>query len=1287
MVGASVGRLGPFDPEVESVVAYLERVELFFKANKFEDNSKVAVFLTLIRPSNYALLRNLLAPVKPADKSLDALMQALRCYHEPKKLLVAERFKFHRRQQTATESVTEYVAELRKLATHCKFGEHLQEALRDRLVCGLRSEPHRRQLLAEQDLTLNKALAVAQSLETAEENARTLRGEISSGRQSDSFVSRQEVSGAVGTTLTREVHKVTPANKVRPDHGSCYRCGRAGHKAAKCKFRDTQCYACGKTGNIKAACRSAQKTSSKVKSAPRPVRVVQEEEVVDYPLFHLGTASNSPPITDSVAVEKCPVTMEVDTGAALSLVSEATFNKLWPDKRPSPSNVRLCSYSGEAISVIGSMDVTVEYKGQVVQLPLIVVKGEGPSLCGRNWLQHLRLDWREIHRVQGNALRSVVEKHKALFQPGLGTLKGHKVKIAVDPEATPRFHKARPIPYAFKQKVEEELERLVEEGALEAVEFADWAAPIVPVLKSDQTSIRICGDFKQTVNPVSKLDRYPIPKIEDLFSTLAGGKIFSKIDLSQAYQQLPLDEESKQYVVINTHKGLFRYTRLPFGISSAPGIFQRVIESVLQGIPRVVAYLDDILVSGATQDKHLSTLEAVFDRLEEAGLRVQEDKCQFMVPSITYLGYQIDAEGLHPLEDKVQAVVSAPSPKNVQELKAYLGLLTYYIKFLPDLSTKLAPLYLLLRKNASWQWRKKQAVAFEASKELLTSSSFLVHFNPELKLILACDASAYGVGAVLAHQMPNGSKRPIGYASRTLTYAEKNYSQLEKEALACIFDVKRFHAYLFGHHFELVTDHQPLLALMSEYRSTSPQASARVRWWALFLSMYKYTLQFRKTEAHCNADALSHLQLPTAPKEVPVPPELVLLMQHLQQLPVTADHIRLWTRRDPVLAKVFQFVQHGWPNRVDPELAPFASRKTELSVHEGCLLWGARVVVPPQGKEMMLKELHQGHPGMSRMKSLARMYVWWPGLDKDIESSVQSCTECQATQSVPPSAPLHPWSWPTRRWSRLHVDYAGPFQGHMFLMVIDAHSKWIEAWPVHAATSSATIEKLRTSFAQFGLPETIVSDNGTCFVSEEFESFLQANGIKHVTSAPYHPSSNGLAERAVQILKNGLKKEREGSPQSRLTRILFMYRITPQSTTGVSPAELLLGWTPRSRLDLVRPNMAKQVEKKQFEQKASHDASSRNRCFQVGDRVIVLSHRPGEKWIPGHIAKITGPVSFQIQLEGGQLIRRHQDQIRHRVSAKPTEPMVQEREIVVDSSIVETHTEPPEARESSGSPI
>ena len=237
-------------------------------------------------------------------------------------------------------------------------------------------------------------------------------------------------------------------------------------------------------------------------------------------------------------------------------------------------------------------------------------------------------------------------------------------------------------------------------------------------------------------------------------------------------------------------------TCLPFVISSTPGIFQRVIESVLQGNTRLVAYLDDILMPGATKEEHLRTLEAVFDRLEKAGLRVCAEKCQFMVSSVTYLGYQIDAEGLHPLEDKVHAVVNAPSSKSVQELKAYLGLLTCYGKFLPDLSTKLARCTTSSKRISQWHWRKKQNKAFEASKQLLTSSCLLVHFNLELKLVLACDASAYGVGAILAHQMPDGLEQPIGYVFRTLTDTERNYSQLEIVALACIFGVQRYQSQL-----------------------------------------------------------------------------------------------------------------------------------------------------------------------------------------------------------------------------------------------------------------------------------------------------------------------------------------------------------------------------------------------------------------------------------------------------------------------------------------------------------
>ncbi len=496
------------------------------------------------------------------------------------------------------------------------------------------------------------------------------------------------------------------------------------------------------------------------------------------------------------------------------------------------------------------------------------------------------------------------------------------------------------------------------------------------------------------------------------------------------------------------------------------------MESLLQDIPGIVVYIDDILVTGSTNADHLVALEEVLSRMETAGLRLRKSKCKFMAPSVTYLGYTVDSEGLHPLPEKVRAINEAPCPRNVTELKSYLGLLSYYSRFLSNLSSVLAPLYRLLCNNTPWQWSAKQQTAFLRSKELLTSSQLLVHFNSELELTLACDASSYGLGAVLAHRMPDGTEKPIAFASRTLSSAEKNYSQVEKEGLACVFGVKRFHAYLYGHHFALYTDHKPLLTLFGEHHAVSSQASASIQRWALTLAMYEYTLIFRSTSNHGNADALSRLPLPEKPDNTPVPVELVLLAEMLQDSPVTATQIRLWTRRDPILSRVLQFIQLGWPASVGPNLQPFWFRRTELSTQDGCILWGSRIVIPPPGRQRLLQELHDRHAGMSRMKSLARSFMWWPNMDKEIEQMVRTCTECQVNSSSPPVAPLHPWKWPTRPWARLHLDFEGPFQKEMFLIVIDSHSKWLEVFQMSSTTSHAVIQRLRTVFAQFGLPTT-----------------------------------------------------------------------------------------------------------------------------------------------------------------------------------------------------------------------
>ena len=444
------------------------------------------------------------------------------------------------------------------------------------------------------------------------------------------------------------------------------------------------------------------------------------------------------------------------------------------------------------------MDVRVKYGEQQVILSVVVVKGKGPSLFGRNWLEQVKLNWATIHKIQESPLDSILAQYQAVFQEGLETLVGYQAQIQVDPTATPKFCKARTVPYAYRSLVNEELDRLVKYGILTPVEVADWAAPIVPILKSDKKSVRICGDFKKTVNQASKVDKYPIPKIEDLFTSLAGRKSFTTLDMSQAYQQLLLDEPSKKLVVINTPKGLFQYNRLPFGISSAPGIFQRVMDTLLQGIDEVVVYLDDILITGSSDAEHLTSLKEVLTRLEKAGLRLNQKKCQFLAPSVTYLGYRIDSEGLHPTEDKLKAVQLAPQPNNVTELKAYLGLLTYYGRFRPHLPSVLAPLYALLRQGAEWQWGSTEQESFRKSKELLLSSRVLVHFDPKLPVLLACDASSYSIGVVLAHKMPNGTERPIGFASRMLLAAENSICKSRKKGcwsakISCLLDWSTFH--------------------------------------------------------------------------------------------------------------------------------------------------------------------------------------------------------------------------------------------------------------------------------------------------------------------------------------------------------------------------------------------------------------------------------------------------------------------------------------------------------------
>jgi len=312
-----------------------------------------------------------------------------------------------------------------------------------------------------------------------------------------------------------------------------------------------------------------------------------------------------------------------------------------------------------------------------------------------------------------------------------------------------------------------------------------------------------------------------------------------------SYNQLVVDEGSRDCLTINTHRGLYRCTRLPFEVASAPAIFQKTMNQILREVDGVICYMDDILITGSMKEEHMDRLHQVLERLQEHGTHVKKSKCAFLKPSVQYLGHQVDADGLHATDDKLKAITEAPSPKKLSALRSFLGLLNYYGRFISNLSTIIHSLNQLQRKDTPCSWLEACQEAFETAKSQLVSSKVLVHYDPTLPITLVGDASAYEVGAVISHIIRDGGERPIAFASRTLSSAESNYSQVEKEALSLVYGVTKFHSYLYGRQFTLITDHKPLTTILGPKRRIPSMIAAQIERWALRLSAYTYDIQFR----------------------------------------------------------------------------------------------------------------------------------------------------------------------------------------------------------------------------------------------------------------------------------------------------------------------------------------------------------------------------------------------------------------------------------------------------------
>ncbi|KAJ8351786.1 hypothetical protein SKAU_G00232620 [Synaphobranchus kaupii] len=548
----------------------------------------------------------------------------------------------------------------------------------------------------------------------------------------------------------------------------------------------------------------------------------------------------------------------------------------------------------------------------------------------------------------------------------------------------------------------------------------------------------------------------------------------------------------------------------------------------------------------------------------------------------------------------------------------------YYLRFLPQYSATTAPLRELLKKEATWAWAPACSAAVRQLESQLTSPPVLAHFDLESPTFVTCDASNTSVGAVLS-QLQQGVERPVAFASRSLTPAEQKYSVGEREALACVWACERWHVYLYGRHFTLRTDHQALTALLAT--SGSGHKPLRIYRWSERLQAYNFTTLFTPGRENVVADLLSRATPSPTPDPSPdtTEPELILMLHTPLQATVSLEDLQLASAQD------------------SPNSALTSGRGGPRKFRRSFTL-----------RPRILAMAHEGHLGIVKVKQRCRDLVWWPGLDRDIETMVKDCTTCLVSGKTgpPPSPPLQPLQWPPAPWKHIQVDICGELHGipqhQRFLIVAyDLHSKWPEVVATGSVTTQVVTDFLASLFARWGIPDTITTDNGPQFVSADFAGFVEDRGINHIRTAFYHPEANGGVERLNQTLKNGLRAHlADGLPFSAALRCtLLHYRATPHSTTGSSPALLMMGRELQLPLDRLRaptapvaaPYQSGRVMDRQRRMKQRFDKRRRFRPppFAVLDWVRV--HRPNRNhkllsfWsTPMQVTDQLGPATFRL---------------------------------------------------------
>lgn len=811
---------------------------------------------------------------------------------------------------------------------------------------------------------------------------------------------------------------------------------------------------------------------------------------------------------------------------------------------------------------------------------------------------------------------------------------------------TPVAQHARRPPIALLSRIEEKLDQLESADIIEKVTgYSDWLSPLV-VLVKDNGELRICVDMRMA-NRAIKREYHFMPTIDDFLPRMKSAKFFSRLDIKEAFHQIELDETSRSITTFITHRGMYRYKRLMFGVSCAPEMFQKILEQLLAGCENCISFIDDIIVFGADEAEHDRCLNQVLDVLKRHNVLLNMRKCIFKVTELDFLGHHISSQGIRPAESKVEALKVFRTPKDSEELRSFLGLATYVGRFLPDLGTVSAPLRSLTHTGVPFKWTDAHETAFLRMKEMIGDVKHLKFFDTGMRTRVIADASPVALGAVLVQfERDNDDSDPriICYASRSLTPTEQRYCQTEKEALALVWAVERFAVYLVGRRFELETDHKPLEAIFSP----TSRPCSRIERWVLRLQSFTFDVKYRKGSANI-ADSFSrlteHRLLTTKDTELDdSPDEKFLVLAILESAAIDINEIENATINDRELSLVREALRSGvWTNM---EIKSYAAFQNELGIVGEIVVRGNKMVIPECLRKRFLQLAHEGHPGESAMKRRLRERVWWPGMDREISKWVAMCEGCRLVGLPQRPEPMHRRSLPLEPWTDVAIDFLGPLpSGEYLLVIIDYFSRYKEVEIMRHITAKDTVDRLRRIFQRLGFPRTITLDNARQFLSTDFGDFCKQNGVFLNYSTPYWPQQNGEVERQNRsLLKRlqiscALKRDWKND----LEEYLMMYYSTPHSVTGKTPTELLMGRTIRTKIPSLKDietappsedfrDRDCSLKHKTCEQENANRKATES-SIKEGDKVLMQNLTPGNK-----LSTTYSPTEYEVVKKTGSRV-------------------------------------------------